>query len=128
MSHLDSAVKQLRSLKLTAAASQLATLVAKAEANEISYLGFVQSLAEHELVQRNMNRIQRYFKQAQFPSEKRLDQFDYRHQTTVYKRQISWLIDFSFIDELQNLIFIGPPGVCKTHLAIGIGHEAVQAS
>ena len=47
MSQLDSAVKQLRSLSLTAAASQLATLVAKAEANEISYLGFVQSLAEH---------------------------------------------------------------------------------
>ena len=53
MSQLDNAVKQLRSLSLTAAASQLATLVAKAEANEISYLGFVQSLAEHELVQRN---------------------------------------------------------------------------
>ena len=45
MSQLDNAVKQLRSLSLTAAASQLAALVAKAEANEISYLGFVQSLA-----------------------------------------------------------------------------------
>ena len=113
MSQLDNAVKQLRSLSLTAAASQLATLVAKAEANEISYLGFVQSLAEHELVQRNVNRIQRHF--------------DYRHQTTVTKRQISGLLDFSFIDERQNLIFIGPPGVGKTHLAIGIGHEAIQA-
>ena len=127
MSQLDSTVKQLRSLSLTAAASQLATLVAKAVANEISYLGFVQSLAEHELVQRNVNRIQRHFKQAQFPSEKRLDQFDYRHQTTVTKRQISGLLDFSFIDERQNLIFIGPPGVGKTHLAIGLGHEAIQA-
>lgn len=101
--------------------------MAKAEANEISYLGFVQSLAEHKLLQRNVNRIQRHFKQAQFSSEKRLDQFDYRHQTTVTKRQISGLLDFSFIDERQNLIFIGPPGVGKTHLAIGIGHEAIHA-
>ena len=107
MSQLDNAVKQLRSLSLTAAASQLASLVAKAEANEISYLGFVQSLAEHELAQRNVNRIQRHYKQAQFPSEKRLDQFDYRHQTTVSKRQISGLLDFSFIDERQNLIVGG---------------------
>lgn len=53
--------------------------------------------------------------------------FDYRHQTTVTKRQINGLLDFSFIDERQNVIFIGPPGVGKTHLAIGIGHEAIHA-
>jgi len=37
------------------------------------------------------------------------------------------LLDFGFIDNRQNLVFIGPPGVGKTHLAIGIGHKAVEA-
>ena len=56
-----------------------------------------------------------------------MEAFDYRHQTTVTKRQISALLDFNFIEERQNLVFIGPPGVGKTHLAIGIGHKAVEA-
>jgi|SRR5690554_6712704 len=127
MNQLDNIAKQLRSLRLGAAASQLATLVATAEANEESYLSFAESLVSHEITQRNVNRIKRHYKQAQFPNEKRLDVFDYRHQTTVTKRQINGLLDFSFIDERQNVIFIGPPGVGKTHLAIGIGHEAIQA-
>ena len=37
------------------------------------------------------------------------------------------MLDFSLIDNRDNLVFIGPPGVGKTHLAIGIGHKAVQA-
>lgn len=128
MNQLETIAKQLRSLRLGAAASQLATLVATAEANEASYLSFAESLVSHEITQRNVNRIKRHYKQAQFPNEKRLDLFDYRHQTTVTKRQINGLLDFSFIDERQNVIFIGPPGVGKTHLAIGIGHEAIQAA
>ncbi|MCA1772309.1 MAG: IS21-like element helper ATPase IstB [Halomonas sp.] len=127
MNQLETTQKQLRSLRLGATASQLATLLAKAEDNEISYLSFAQSLVEHELTQRTVNRIQRNYKQAQFPSEKRLDRFDYRHQTTITKRQINGLVDFNFIDERQNIVFIGSTGVGKTHLAIGIGHEAIQA-
>lgn len=127
MNQLESVTKQLASLRLNATANNLAVLVAKAEANEISYLSFIESLTEHELIQRNTSRIQRHYRQAQFPYEKRLDTFDYQHQTTITKRQVSGLLDFSFIEERQNLIFIGPPGVGKTHLAIGIGHEAVNA-
>ena len=37
------------------------------------------------------------------------------------------MLDFRFIDERANLVFIGPPGVGKTHLAIGIGQEAIEA-
>jgi DNA replication protein DnaC len=49
------------------------------------------------------------------------------HQTTISKRQVNALLDFRFLDERHNLILIGPPGVGKTHLAIGIGHKAVEA-
>ncbi|MEI1107881.1 IS21-like element helper ATPase IstB, partial [Pseudomonas aeruginosa] len=84
-------------------------------------------LVEHELNARSSSRVSRNLKQAQFPSEKHLEAFDYRHQTTITKRQVSTLLDFSFIDNRDNLVFIGPPGVGKTHLAIGIGHKAVQA-
>jgi len=58
---------------------------------------------------------------------KRLEEFDYRHQSTITKRQVNALLDFRFIDERTNLVFIGPPGVGKTHLAIGIARKAIEA-
>ncbi|MBY5939262.1 IS21-like element helper ATPase IstB [Marinobacter nauticus] len=127
MSQLEQTVARYRSLRLSAAADELIKLLAEAEANEMSYLSFADRLAEHELVQRQDKRISRNRKMAAFPAEKRLEGFDYRHQTTITKRQVNALLDFQFIDERNNLVFIGPPGVGKTHLAIGIGHKAVEA-
>ena len=127
MSQLEQTVARYRSLRLSAAADELIKLLAEAEANEMSYLSFADRLAEHELVQRQDKRVSRNRKMAAFPAEKRLEGFDYRHQTTITKRQVNALLDFQFIDERNNLVFIGPPGVGKTHLAIGIGYKAVEA-
>ena len=127
MSQLEQTVSRYRSLRLSAAADELTNLLAEAEANEMSYLSFADRLAEHELIQRQDKRIRRNRKMAAFPVEKRLEGFDYRHQTTITKRQVNALLDFQFLDERNNLVFIGPPGVGKTHLAIGIGHKAVEA-
>ena len=127
MSQLEQTVSRYRSLRLSAAADELTSLLAEAEANEMSYLSFADRLAEHELIQRQDKRIRRNRKMAAFPVEKRLEGFDYRHQTTITKRQVNALLDFQFLDERDNLVFIGPPGVGKTHLAIGIGHKAVEA-
>ena len=127
MSQLEQTVSRYRSLRLSAAADELTNLLAEAEANEMSYLSFADRLADHELIQRQDKRIRRNRKMAAFPAEKRLEGFDYRHQTTITKRQVNALLDFQFIDERNNLVFIGPPGVGKTHLAIGIGYKAVEA-
>lgn len=127
MSQLEQTVSRYRSLRLSAAADELTKLLAEAEANEMSYLSFADRLAEHELIQRQDKRIRRNRKMAAFPAEKQLEGFDYRHQTTITKRQVNALLDFQFIDERNNLVFIGPPGVGKTHLAIGIGYKAVEA-
>ena len=127
MSQLEQTVSRYRSLRLSAAADELTSLLAEAEANEMSYLSFADRLAEHELIQRQDKRIRRNRKMAAFPAEKRLEGFDYRHQTTITKRQVNALLDFQFLDERNNLVFIGPPGVGKTHLAISIGYKAVEA-
>jgi len=127
MGMLEQTAAQYRSLRMTAIAGELTELLAEAEAGEMSYLSFANRLSEYELQQRQINRIQRNHKAAKFPMHKHLEGFDYRHQTTISKRQINSLLDFQFIDERQNLVFIGPPGVGKTHLAIGIGHKAVEA-
>lgn len=127
MNKLESTIKQLRSLRLAAIADQLPVLLERARDNDQSHLSLIAELVEYELAQRNANRIRRNYKQARFPANKRLEQFDFQHQTTITKREVNELLDFNFIDERRNVIFIGPPGVGKTHLAISIGIEAVSA-
>ena len=117
MGQLEQTRARCRSLRLTWMAQQLPQLLSEAESNEWSYLQCVDHLVDYELKERDQKRIQRHFRLAHFPVEKRLDDFDYRHQTTITKRQVSALLDFNFLDQRQNLVFIGPPGVGKTFIA-----------
>jgi len=124
---IDHVAHKYRALNCNSIAEGLAELLGQAEANEVSYLEFADQLVEHEQQRRNRKRIELNLRKASFPVTKRLAEFDYRHQTTITKRQVNQLLDFSFLDERANLVFIGPPGVGKTHLAIGLGHQAIEA-
>ena len=126
MASIEQIARQYRGIRCNHIAQGLADLLRQAEANEVSYLAFAEALVAEELQRRNQRRIDMNRRKAGFPVDKRLAEFDYRHQTTITKRQVSQLLDFRFIDERANLVFIGPPGVGKTHLAIGIGQEAIE--
>ncbi|MGZ4955205.1 MAG: IS21-like element helper ATPase IstB [Methylobacter sp.] len=127
MSSINNVAQKYRSLCLAGIADHLEQLLSQAEANESSYLHFAESLVLHEQSQRNGKRIEQNKRRAGFPLHKSLEEFDYRFQTTISKREVNSLLDFDFIDNRANLVFIGPPGVGKTHLAIGIGLKAIEA-
>ena len=127
MSTLEQVIRKYRELRFTCMAEALESLLASAESNELSYLQFAEQLVDHELNTRQRKRIELNRRKASFPVVKCLEEFDYRHQTTITKRQVNQLLDFSFIDNRHNIVFIGPPGVGKTHLATGIGIKAIDA-
>ena len=127
MSTLEQVIQKYRELRFTCMAEALESLLASAESNELSYLQFAEQLVDHELSTRQCKRIELNRRKASFPVNKCLEEFDYRHQTTITKRQVNQLLDFSFIDNRHNIVFIGPPGVGKTHLATGIGIKAIDA-
>jgi DNA replication protein DnaC len=121
MSSIDSVAQKYRGLYLTAMAQGLEQLIGNAEANAFSYLHFAETLIEQELQLRNGKRIEQNQRRADFPVQKSLDDFDYVFQTTISKREVNGLLDFGFIDNRENVVFIGSPGVGKTHLTIGLG-------
>lgn len=127
MTSIKQLSQQMQSLRLSNMAAHTEALITQAEENELSYLQFADSLLAYEINARNTKRLALNRRKAGFPVEKHLEEFDYRAQPSITKRQVNQLLDFSFIDNRANLIFIGPPGVGKTHLATGIGLKAINA-
>ena len=127
MSSLHQVATQYRSLRFSNIAEALERLIGEAEASEATYLQFAEQLVMHEMSSRDVKRIAQNMRRAGFPLHKTLAEFDYQAQTTVSKREINALLDFTFVEQRQNLVFIGPPGVGKTHLASGIAVKAIDA-
>jgi DNA replication protein DnaC len=70
-----------------------------------------------------------YEKQVQlsgFPIKKTLDEFDFSFQPSIDKRQIEELATMRFVENAENIVFLGPPGVGKTHLATAMGLAAAR--
>lgn len=64
---------------------------------------------------------------AGFPVKKRLEDFDFDFQSSIDKNVISDLASLRFVYNMENVVFLGPPGVGKSHLAIALGIEAIKA-
>ncbi|HRU78719.1 MAG TPA: IS21-like element helper ATPase IstB, partial [Rectinema sp.] len=64
---------------------------------------------------------------AGFPVQKRLDDFDFNFQPSIDRASIKELASLKFVHNAENVVFLGPPGVGKTHLAIALGIEAAKA-
>jgi DNA replication protein DnaC len=117
----------LESLKLKGAARKLEVLLDTAESEEMSYARFLHHTLETELSDRSERRLKRNLTAAHLPVEKRLEEFDFSRLTGITRSQAVNLLDFRWIDGHENLIFLGPPGLGKTHLAIAISLKALHA-
>ncbi|WP_225363695.1 IS21-like element helper ATPase IstB, partial [Ligilactobacillus agilis] len=93
---------------------------------EISFTEALLALTQQELKYQNEERIKRSIKRARFPIVKELAEFDFNFQPSVNPKVISEFATMSFLDTQENIIFLGSPGVGKTHLAIGLGASACK--
>ncbi len=71
--------------------------------------------------------IERRMKSAVFPVKKTLEEFDFEFQKSIDKKIIEDLATLRFVHNSENVVFLGPPGVGKSHLAIALGIEAVKS-
>lgn len=81
-------------------------------------------LLSEEIKYKNYNASQDIIKTANLPFRKTLDDFDFSFQPSINEQQIRELANLGFVDRNENVIFIGNPGVGKTHLAVSLAIEA----
>ncbi|MCD4840803.1 MAG: IS21-like element helper ATPase IstB [Methanosarcinales archaeon] len=84
-------------------------------------------LIDQERLTKENTARERKMRLAMFPVHKRLEDFDLDFQPSIDQMVISDLASLRFVRNAENLVLLGPPGVGKSHLAIAMGIEAVNA-
>ena len=116
----------LRGLKLPAFVAYHAEVAAQAEKQGWSFNQYLYRLAEQELEERKLRKIDRLKRQSKLPGEKTLISFDLSRLPDKVRRQVPTLCEGDFLKRAENILAFGLPGRGKTHLVCAIGHELIQ--
>lgn len=117
--------EQLKFLKLKTAAIELDEILAKNK-KAIS-LSWTIDLLEREIDARKEKALQSRIKRAEFPEIKTLEGFDWKFNPKINQKKIEDLATLNFVKQNQIALFLGEPGVGKTHIAISMGVKAVRS-
>jgi len=115
----------LARLKLTRVPDCLDQLAEVAVKEQWTYVEFLERLLDTEVNARVERDVLMKTRLARFPFVKTLDQFDFSFQPALNEVQIRELASMRFVAHGENILFLGPPGVGKTHLAISLGVAAI---
>lgn len=119
--------QRLRLLRLSGMAGTLDVRNQEAVAAELSHLEFLELLVEDELNVRRDRLLGRRIKKAGFGALKTLEDFDWNYNPSINKKQIFDLATCRFVASAEGVLFLGPPGTGKSHLAVALGIKAVHA-
>ena len=114
-------------LKLQAVADAYLGLAEAASEREASYVDYLEAVLQAERDCRQRRSRETLARLAGFPALKTLEGFDFQFATGVPKERIETLATLAFLERRENVIFLGPSGTGKTHLAIALGYRATQA-
>jgi len=117
----------LEKLKMESLAAQLDALLEQAAKRDLSLREFLTEALQTEWSGRNLKTTEGRMRLARFPWIKTLEGFDFSFQPSIDRKVVRELAGLAFIGRAESVIFLGPPGVGKTHLAIALGVKAVEA-
>ena len=116
----------LEQLGLTEAVAVLDSRLEIAAQKQLPYADFLADLLGTETAARRERYLRARTRLAHLPFQRTLEQFDFRFQPSIDKRQVRELATLTFVSEAANVLLLGPPGVGKTHLAVALSLRAIE--
>ena len=117
----------LADLKMPGALEAVDDVLAQADSGAATAGEAIEQLLDAQIGLRNNRRLQTAMRSSRLPAVKTLAQFDFAFQPSIKREQIESLHELGFLDRRENVIFLGPPGVGKTHLAISLAVAAAES-
>lgn len=116
-----------KELSLKSVSENYKIIADKASKSKLTYPEYLSLLLEAEVKRRTENSTNAKISKSRFPFLKTLEEFDFSFQPNLPEREIIRLSSLDFIENKSNIIFLGPPGVGKTHLSVSLGIKACLA-
>ena len=123
MSQLETTLRQLR---LSGLMQSLDVRLQEAAAGRLGHGEFLELILQDELNVRHQRMLARRTKAADFRALKTLEDFDWQFNPSISRKQIFELAAGAYLSPGKDILFLGPPGVGKTHLAQALGYEAIK--
>jgi DNA replication protein DnaC len=123
---LEPVAEKLTALGLDHPAGCLPELVEEATREKLAPLPFLDLVLTRQLERKDERRVATMLKLSGLPPGKTLEGFDWSFQPRVDRRQLDTLATCSYVREKTNVLFLGPPGVGKSHLAAALGVKAIK--
>lgn len=125
-SHYQQLSDNLEYLKLKQMSAHLNEVADFGIQNQLSFVETLLRLTNYEIDVREQNMIQSMVKVGAFPHLKEIEEFDFSFQPTINRQQIRDFLSLRFLENSENIVFLGTSGVGKTHLATSIGIAAAK--
>ena len=116
--------EQMQRLRLLRLVDELPALLQEASKKDLAYSDFLEEVLSREIAAKHERHTAMKTAMARFPFQKTIESFDFKFQPSIDPKVIKDLATCRFIADTDNILLLGPPGVGKTHLAVGLGLKA----
>src|SRR5260370_12955316 len=122
----DALNKALKQLRLSGLLQTLEVRLEEEASHGLSHADFLELIVQDELLVRSDRTVQRRLKAACFREPKTLEDFDWAFNPSIKRKQIFDLASGRYLREGRDVLWLGPPGVGKSHLVQALGYQAVK--
>jgi DNA replication protein DnaC len=125
---MERIAENLSRLRLSRAQQMVSSIAEESQRKGETHLVFLDRLLQEEISAKEERRLRISLKIAGLPFAKTIEEYDFSFHESLDRRSVMSLFDLEFVRKKENVIFLGPPGVGKTHLATALAIKACYAA